>query len=123
MKVQKELRIGVFVLLVLVTSFFVINYLRGKDLFGREIEVVACFDDLQGLKTSAPVYIKGYKAGKVMEIEYQEEHGNFMVTCSVVKDFDIPDFNGMLMKYTDGSMDSYELKVRYVCPECLKSAN
>ena len=50
-------------------------------------------------------------------------HGHlFCMYCGAVKDFEIPDFNSMLMDYTDGSMDSYELKVRYVCHECLNSA-
>ena len=46
-------------------------------------------------------------------------HGHLFCTeCGEVTDFDIPDFCGMLMDYTDGRMDSYELKVRYVCKKC-----
>ena len=33
---KKELKIGIFVISVLVVSFFVINYLRGEDIFNRE---------------------------------------------------------------------------------------
>ena len=40
MKNSKELKIGIFVVAVLVTSFFVINYLRGKDIFNKEMELV-----------------------------------------------------------------------------------
>ena len=40
MKYSKELKIGFFVVTVLVVSFFVINYLRGKDIFNKEIELV-----------------------------------------------------------------------------------
>ena len=36
MKYSKEVKIGVFVVSVLVVSFFVINYLRGKDIFTQE---------------------------------------------------------------------------------------
>ena len=46
-------------------------------------------------------------------------HGHlFCTSCGEVTDFDIPEFCGMLMDYTDGRMDSYELKVRYVCKKC-----
>ena len=38
MKHTKEVKIGAFVLSVLVISFFVINYLRGKDILNREME-------------------------------------------------------------------------------------
>ena len=51
-------------------------------------------------------------------------HGHlFCTACGEVSDFEIPDFNGILMDFTCGSMDSYELKVRYTCPKCLGTAN
>ena len=101
MKFQKELKIGVFVVTVLVASFFVINYLRGRDIFGNEYEVVAYFDELDGLAASAPVFIKGYKAGKVNEVEYQPEQANFKVVCSIVNEFAIPSDSRMTIYATD----------------------
>ena len=64
MRFTKELKIGVFVVVVLTASFFLINYLRGEDIFNREIELVSTYDNVEGLVASAPVFIKGYKAGK-----------------------------------------------------------
>ena len=57
MKFSKELKIGVFVVTVLVASFFLINYLRGEDIFNNEIELVSRYDNVEGLVASAPVYI------------------------------------------------------------------
>ena len=73
MKFSKELKIGVFVVTVLTASFFLINYLRGKDIFNREMEICARYDDVEGLVASAPVYIKGFKAGKVVSVVYDHE--------------------------------------------------
>ena len=56
MKYSKELKIGFFVVLVLVVSFFVINYLRGKDIFNNEIDLVGQFENVEGLAESAPVF-------------------------------------------------------------------
>ena len=51
-------------------------------------------------------------------------HGHLFCTeCGEVADFEIPDFNKMLMDYTDGNMESYELKVRYVCRRCATNPN
>ncbi len=51
-------------------------------------------------------------------------HGHlFCKNCGAVRDFEIPDFTRTLTEYTGGSMDSYELKVRYVCPECVNRQN
>ena len=90
MKHSKELKIGVFVITVLVASFFLINYLRGEDIFNKEIELISRYDNVEGLVASAPVYIKGYKAGKVAEVVYEPSTDDFKVTCSVQKEFRIP---------------------------------
>ena len=61
MKHSKEFKIGIFVVTVLVASFFLINYLRGEDIFNNEIELISRYDDVEGLVASAPVYIKGIR--------------------------------------------------------------
>lgn len=90
MKYSKELKIGVFVIVVLCATFFIVNYLRGRDLFGNENDYIAYYDNIQTLTASAPVMVKGYQAGAVSHIEYLPETGNFKVVCSVDKDFAVP---------------------------------
>lgn len=87
---RKELKIGIFAITVLVASFFVLNYLRGKDVFNREIELNGHCEQVQGLVASAPIYIKGYKAGQVASVEYDPESCLFEVVCSVRKEFNVP---------------------------------
>ena len=101
MRFSKELKIGVFVVVVLTASFFLINYLRGEDIMNREIELVSQYDNVEGLVASAPVFIKGYKAGKVSEVVYQPESGNFKVTCSIKKKFAIPEDSRMTIYAVD----------------------
>ena len=101
MKHTKEVKIGAFVLSVLVISFFVINYLRGKDIFNREMEICSVYENVEGLVASAPVYIKGYTAGKVVEVDYQPESDDFKVVCSVLKDFRIPEDSRMTIYAVD----------------------
>lgn len=97
----KEFKIGAFAVTVLVISFFLINYLRGKDIFNSEIEVFSRYDDIEGLVASAPVYIKGYKAGKVSEVVYDSDTEDFKVVCSISKDFRIPDDSRMTIYSVD----------------------
>lgn len=101
MKFSKELKIGIFAVSVLILSFFMINYLRGKDIFNKEMELTARYDDVEGLVESAPVFIKGYKAGKVTEVSYDSAAENFKVICSVMKDFRIPEDSRMLIYGVD----------------------
>ena len=101
MKISKEFKIGFFAIAVLVVSFFLINYLRGEDIFNKEIEVSARFGKVEGLVPSAPVFIKGYKAGKVSEVTYDSRSGDFEVVCSVLKDFAIPEDSRMTIYSVD----------------------
>ncbi len=101
MKISKEFKIGLFVAVVLTASFFLINYLRGEDIFDNEIELTSTFGTIEGLVPSAPVYIKGYKAGKVADIIYDASEENFKVTCSVRKEFRIPEDSYMTIYSVD----------------------
>lgn len=101
MKYSKELKLGFFIVVIIIVSFFTINYLRGKDIFNREIELVARYDNLEGLVASAPVHIKGYKAGKVMSVSYDADSDDFEVVCSVLKDFRIPEDSRMVIYGVD----------------------
>ena len=98
---KKELKIGIFVISVLVVSFFVLNYLRGEDIFNREYEIVSRYDNVEGLVASAPVFIKGYNAGKVTEVSYDSVEGDFVATCSVSNDFEVPDDSRMVIYSVD----------------------
>ena len=101
MKFSKEFKIGVFVITVIAASFFMINFLRGEDIFNREMKLSARYADLEGLVPSAPVYLKGYKAGKVTEVVYEPETDDFSVTCSILKTFRIPSDSKMIIYGVD----------------------
>ena len=50
-------------------------------------------------------------------------HGHLFCTgCHRIKDFDIPLFSETLKDICGDSVDSYELKVRYLCNECAAGA-
>ena len=98
---KKEFKIGIFAVIVIVATFFLLNYLRGEDIFNRESEFRATYEDVNGLVASAPVYIKGYKAGKVQEVAYNKEQKCFNVLCSVSKDFDVPADSKMVIYAVD----------------------
>ena len=101
MKISREFRIGIFVTVILLVSFILINFLRGKDIFNREMSVSSHYDDVAGLVPSASVYIKGYKAGTVTDVEYDPESGLFEVTCSVLRKLRIPEDSRMTIYSVD----------------------
>lgn len=110
MKISRELKIGAFVIAVLAVSFFVINFLRGKDIMNREMELVSDYGDVSGLVVSDPVYIKGYKAGSVTGVDYDPEAGVFRVSCSVLRQFRVPEDSRMVI-YSRDIMGSKAIRI------------
>ena len=50
-------------------------------------------------------------------------HGHlYCISCSRISDFEIPNFSDTLKAFCGEKVDSYELKVRYLCDECAAGA-
>lgn len=96
-KFNKEIKIGVFAIVVLVATFVILNILRGVDIFGREIQISGRFDNVEGLVASAPVLIRGYAAGRVNSVEYDTRSDDFVVVCAIDKRFRIPKDSRMMI--------------------------
>lgn len=98
---RRETKIGIFAIAVLLSAFFTINYLRGADVFGKDITLISHYETADGLVPSNPVYMKGYKAGTVSKVEYNPETGMFDVTCTVMKKMRIPEDSKMTIYSVD----------------------
>lgn len=107
---RKEVRLGLFVVLTLTAAFFVVNYLRGKGLLSSEYEYVAVYERVDGLKPSAFVNIRGYKAGTVKSVAYVPSSDKFEVVVSVNSDFSIPD-DSVLEIYSSDIMGGKSVNV------------
>ncbi|MEA5005322.1 MAG: MlaD family protein [Rikenellaceae bacterium] len=88
---NREQKIGLFAILIAASLYITINYLKGKDIFGTTNIYYTVYDSVDGLNTTGPVYIKGFKVGTVQKIEYQEKSDNFLVTMKVDSKYNIPD--------------------------------
>ena len=89
-KMNNAQRIGLFVIITLVAIYIVINFLKGQDLFNKNIKYYTVFEDVEGLTATGPVYIRGLKVGTVESIKYDNSDGNFIVRISVKSDYAIP---------------------------------
>ena len=90
-RITKEWRIGAMVVFTIVAAYFVINFLRGKDVFNKENDYIIYYENVAGLKASSAVSVSGFKAGTVKSVEYCPRQRNFKVVCSVSKDFVFPE--------------------------------
>ena len=89
-KLSRMQAIGLFVLLTLIATFAVVNFLRGEDLFNKSTKYYAVFTNVDGLTVTGPVYLRGLKVGMVEAIEYNHSKDVFEVEFKVKSDFNIP---------------------------------
>lgn len=89
---NKELIIGISVILAIVILFFGIEYLKGINMFSPANFYYVNCANVSGLEISAPVTIDGYKVGQVREISYDYDNpGKIKVLLAVNKKLRVPD--------------------------------
>ena len=69
MKITKEIKVAVLVILSIVLFYWGFAFLKGKNLFDSRTKLYAIYDNVAGLVEAAPVTINGLIIGKVNTIE------------------------------------------------------
>ena len=88
---KKEVKIGIYALLIFLGSWAGIRFLSGADIFGRNNVFYAYYDDASGLQNSSSVVIRGVKVGQVSSVAISpEDPTKVQVTLAVSKDYAIP---------------------------------
>ncbi len=70
---KKEIKIGLFFVVVVVAAVLGYRYMRGIGLFQRTMTLYASYYDAAGLKEGDPVLISGYQIGRVEKMQYRSE--------------------------------------------------
>ncbi len=89
MKVSKEIKIGVVVLLSLALFVWGYNFLKGTDLFKSSNEYFVVYNNVDGLSINNPVEVNGLGIGSVKDIYlHPDGSGKIIVKFSITnKDF------------------------------------
>ncbi len=82
MKISKELKTGILVLLGIALFIFGFNYLKGQNLLDSS-NIYHTEFDYNALNESSPVTVKGNVVGKINNIEYNFETGKTRVSFFV----------------------------------------
>lgn len=110
LKITREQKIGLFALLTLLSLYFVVNYLKGKNLFSSRNTYVAIYHDVEGLTPTGPVYIRGLKVGTVETISYNQAKDNFTVILKVRSEYALPT-NSIAEVYSSDIMGTKALRI------------
>ena len=69
MKITREIKVAVLVILSIVLFYWGFTFLKGRNLFDSSNKLYAVYNNVAGLVVSAPVTINGLNIGKVSTIE------------------------------------------------------
>jgi phospholipid/cholesterol/gamma-HCH transport system substrate-binding protein len=69
LKISREIKVAVLVILSIVLFYWGFVFLKGRNLFDNSNKLYAVYDNVAGLVVSAPVTINGLNIGKVSTIE------------------------------------------------------
>ncbi len=85
-----ELKVGLAVLFSLLVIYAGVRFLSGAPLFGGGYEVVAVFEDAQGLSPGAIVRLNGVRVGSVREVTLAPGARQVYVTMGIDRGVEIP---------------------------------
>ena len=85
-----EIKVALAILLSAVAIFFGVRFLSGQSLFGGGYEVVAIFDDAQGLTPGALVRLNGVRVGDVRAVDLGPGARQVFVTMAIDGGVEIP---------------------------------
>lgn len=89
MKVSREVKTAVLVIVSLLLIVFLFNYLKGQNLLDSSRKVYVVYDNVEGLATSSPVTVNGHIIGRVQEIGFTKDgSGKIKVLLLIEDDFE-----------------------------------
>lgn len=91
MKIKREAKIGILAIITLALFYWGFNFLKGKDIFSKQVTFYALYPQVNNLIETNPVSINGVKIGLVDKIFFHPDgSGKIIVKCIIGKDINIP---------------------------------
>jgi len=86
-KLSNEAKVGILVTASLAALIWGLNYLKGKDIFTGRNRYYAVYQNVDGLVTSNPVFMNGFRIGIVNRIDFMpDQSGRLVVTLLIDND-------------------------------------
>lgn len=83
--------IGVTIFVTLGLFIWGLNYLKGENVFAKNREYFAVYEQVNGLNVGSPVIFKGIKVGQIKSIEFTDEYASqLVVVFNIERNFKIP---------------------------------
>ena len=111
MKISNETKIGVLAVVGIGLLILGFNFLKGKNLFKKERNIYAVFEEVQGLTESNPVMINGLQVGSISKIDGGKDMRRIVVTVRLTQEVNIPDNSVAMLKPNPLGSTALEVKL------------
>lgn len=91
MKLSKEFKVGLFMVLALTLLYFGFNFLKGIDFFSSTKKYYAVYENVDKLTESNQVFLNGLAVGRVSDIQIQQRLNRVLVELDIDSDIVITD--------------------------------
>ena len=107
---RKEVKIGLFAVIVLAATLFVVEFLKGKDIFSKTDTYYIIYPEVDGIQASTAVTFRGFQAGRVTDVSYNRGTMDYTVEVSISHEFSIPDDSYMEI-YSSDIMGTRKIRI------------
>lgn len=110
---NREAKIGLFAVTMILAAWAGIRFLSGLDIFSRNADYVAAYDQVSGVQKASAVMMKGVKIGTVARIEFDPAVSDKVLLHLVVKrSYRIPSDSEARI-FSDGFLGGKAIEIVY----------
>ena len=108
---RREVKIGIFAVLMIGALWAGIRFLKGFDIFSRNAVYHAAYDQVDGVQNASPILIRGVKVGAVTDTSFDPSIGNEVVLqLTIQRKYRIPS-NSEARIYSNSIMGAKAIEI------------
>ncbi|HSY77918.1 MAG TPA: MlaD family protein [Bacteroidia bacterium] len=100
MKIKKEVKTGIIVVVALSMLIYGLNFLKGINIFSHSNKLYAVYSNVEGLLPSNPVLINGFHVGLVQNIQLENNSTGKVLITLLITDHDVKIPKGTVARIT-----------------------
>jgi phospholipid/cholesterol/gamma-HCH transport system substrate-binding protein len=97
MKLSKEFKVGLFMVVAITLLYFGFNFLKGIDFFSSSKKYYAVYENVDKLTESNQIFLNGYAVGRVSKIQIQQRLNRVLVELDIHSDIVLTDSSVALL--------------------------
>ena len=110
---KREVKIGIFAVAMIGVAWAGIRFLKGFDIFSRNVEYYAAYDQINGVQAASPIMMKGVKIGTVTGISFDPQRSdNVVLQFTIKRQYRIPTDSEAKI-FSNGLMGAKAIEITY----------